>query len=1113
MESIKNSQKSTGKTLQKDPPYFGLYLNMALLNLRKVENHIRKWLGDVALLSDKSDFHSLLTTDNLSSAKWTRFYYKSRKFLPFLEMFDSDKKSYENRRKTAECLDTIDRQKISSLLKEVYGKLQEIRNAFSHYHIDDQSVKHTALIISSEMHRFIKNAYSFALQKTRARFTGVFVETDFLQAEEKGDYKKFFAIGGNEGIKLKDNALIFFICLFLDREEAFKFLGRATGFKSTKEKGFLAVRETFCALCYRQPHERLLSGNPREALLMDMLNELNRCPGILFEMLDEKDQKSFLPLLGEEEQAHILENSLNDELCEAIDDPFEMIASLSKRARYKDRFPYLMLRYIEEKNLLPFIRFRIDLGCLELASYPKKMGEENNYERSVTDHAMAFGRLTDFHNEDEVLQQITKGITDEVRFSLYAPRYAIYNNKIGFVWTSRSKKKSFPTLKKKEGEGHRVAYTLQNEESFGFISIYDLRKILLLSFLDEGKNIVSGLFKQSKANWENLSENLFDAIRTELQKEFPVPLIRYTLPRSKGGKFVDPKLADKQEKYESEFERRKEKLSEILSEKGFDLSQIPRRMIDEWLNVLPTSKEKKLKGYVETLKLDCRERLRVFEKREKGEHPVPPRIGEMATDLAKDIIRMVIDQGMKQRITSAYYSEIQRCLAQYAGDDNRRHLDSIIRELGLKDRKKGHPFLGKVLRPDLDHTEKLYQRYFKEKKEWLEATFYPAANPKRVPRFVNPPAEKQKELPLIIHNLMKERPEWRDWKQRKNSHPIDLPSQLFENEICRLLKDKIGKESSGKLKWNEMFKLYWDKEFPNGMQRFYRCKRRVEVFDKVVEYEYSEEGGNYKKYYEALINEVVRQKISSSKENSKLQVEDLTLSVRRAFKRAINEKEYQLRLVCEDDRLLFMAVRDLYDWKEVQLDLNKIDNMLGEPVSVSQVIQLENGQPDAVIKAECKLKDVSKLMRYCYDGRVKGLMPYFANHEATQEQVEVELRHYEDHRRRVFDWVFALEKSVLKNEKLRRLYEKSQEGCEHRRCIDALRKATLVSEEEYKFLVHIRNKSAHNQFPDLEFGKLTPNVTSGFCECIWSKYKAIICRIIPFIDPERRFFGKLLEQK
>lgn len=1119
-----SENKGQSRTVEDDPQYFGLYLNLARENLIEVESHVRIKFGKKKL-NEESLKQSLLCDHLLSVDRWTKVYGHSRRYLPFLHYFDPDSQiEKDHDSKTG-----VDPDSAQRLIRELYSLLDFLRNDFSHNRLDGTTFEH--LEVSPDISSFITGTYSLACGRAQSRFADFFKPDDFVLAKNRKE-QLISVADGKECLTVSGFA--FFICLFLDREQASGMLSRIRGFKRTDENWARAVHETFCDLCIRHPHDRLESSNTKEALLLDMLNELNRCPRILYDMLPEEERAQFLPALDENSMNNLSENSLNEESRLLWDGSSDWAEALTKRIRHQDRFPYLMLRFIEEMDLLKGIRFRVDLGEIELDSYSKKVGRNGEYDRTITDHALAFGKLSDFQNEEEVSRMISGEASYPVRFSLFAPRYAIYDNKIGYCHTSDP---VYP--KSKTGEKR----ALSNPRSMGFISVHDLRKLLLMELLCEGS------FSRMQSDFLRKANRILDETaegKLQFSALFPEMRHRFIPPQNPKSKDRREKAETTLEKYKQEIKGRKDKLnSQLLSAFDMNQRQLPSRLLDEWMNIRPASHSVKLRTYVKQLNEDCRLRLRKFRKDGDGKARAIPLVGEMATFLSQDIVRMIISEETKKLITSAYYNEMQRSLAQYAGEENRCQFRAIVAELRLLDPSSGHPFLFATMETAHRYTEDFYKCYLEKKREWLAKTFYRPEQDentkRRISVFFVPDGEARKLLPLLIRRRMKEQNDLQDWIRNKQAHPIDLPSHLFDSKVMELLKVKDGKK-----KWNEAFKDWWSTKYPDGMQPFYGLRRELNIHGKSVSYIPSD-GKKFADCYTHLMEKTVRDKKRELRTAGKPVPPDLAADIKRSFHRAVNEREFMLRLVQEDDRLMLMAINKMMTDREEDIlpGLKNIDSILDEENQFSlavhaKVLEKEGEGGDnslslvpATIEIKSKRKDWSKYIRYRYDRRVPGLMSHFPEHKATLDEVKTLLGEYDRCRIKIFDWAFALEGAIMSDLDLKPyLHESSsREGKsgEHSTLVKMLvEKKGCLTPDESQYLILIRNKAAHNQFPcaaemPLIYRDVSAKVGSiegssakdlpegsSLVDSLWKKYEMIIRKILPILDHENRFFGKLL---
>lgn len=239
---------------------------------------------------------------------------------------------------------------------------------------------------------------------------------------------------------------------------------------------------------------------------LDMLNELCRCPRPVYDVLTPKGQKAFEDIVDKETGG---------------------VSAKVDRIRYTDRFPYLALRAIDEANLLPGIRFQIQLGYYRFAFYDKYCIDGKSLLRRLGKSVNGFGKLSaieakrklDWNPEEEgvdsqvpnkfqrkvyaktqledgkteldLLRPVEDVVDNEPYITDRAASYNIHNNRIGLYWEKDKDKKLnsedvlvFPELKaeNKDEDGHRKAAVVQKAPLCS-LSVRDLPALLFLCYL------------------------------------------------------------------------------------------------------------------------------------------------------------------------------------------------------------------------------------------------------------------------------------------------------------------------------------------------------------------------------------------------------------------------------------------------------------------------------------------------------------------------------------------------------------------------------------------------------------------------------------------------------
>ena len=268
------------------------------------------------------------------------------------------------------------------------------------------------------------------------------------------------------------------------------------------------IREMLSIYRIRIPRgNRLDKQDNQTTVALDMLNELCRCPRPVYDVLTPKGQKAFEDVVDRETGG---------------------TPAKVDRIRYKDRFPYLALRAIDEANLLPDIRFQVQLGYYRFAFYDKQCIDGKSLLRRLGNTVNGFGKLSaieakrklDWSPEEEgesqvpnklqrkeyaktqledgkteldLLRPVEDVVGNEPYITDSAAFYNIHNNRIGLYWEKKGEGNKlnnedvlvFPTLNAVDngGNGYRKAVVKDQQAPLCSLSVRDLPALLFLSYL------------------------------------------------------------------------------------------------------------------------------------------------------------------------------------------------------------------------------------------------------------------------------------------------------------------------------------------------------------------------------------------------------------------------------------------------------------------------------------------------------------------------------------------------------------------------------------------------------------------------------------------------------
>ncbi len=668
--------------------------------------------------------------------------------------------------------------------------------------------------------------------------------------------------------------------------------------------------------------------NKRQSLIQSIAEDLRRCPKILFNVITPSGKRLFFPILGKAQKYDLTDDlSMIDFVIE-----FEEYERLAKpNIRSKNRFAEYVLRYIDEIGLLGNYHFQIDLGSFVLTQYKKKfLG--SNVPRKVVDHAMAFSKLEDIVNEDEVRNKIARKVHGLI-FEMFNPRYNIRNNKIAI-----SSKQEYSTVFFNPNRDRKVAIKLRQPQPEAFISIHELPKLVLLDYLSKGK--VEELIKHfvQSNRQKKLNIDFIKKVKSLLPGEDHWTIIERLPDNRFGSGYSDVQLEIIAE--------RKSVLNGVLAPYSLNVKQIPTRILDHWLNIQDSNIDLLFSNRIRSMKSDCLQRLRAFDDYSKNYTGRIPGDVEMAYFLAKDIVSMVITESKKSKITSFYYKKLVDCLINYSDSEKRTLFFLIIAsELRLLE-MGGHPFLGRLDLNNIFTTKDFYVSYLQEKgckmvnqmdsytqrmklvdQSWLFTTFFQRKwieSSGMYKLFVRYP-KMDMDIPLKIKRWYKPHSGLQSWLNKTSSSSsskrrdkgVDLPANLFDKLICELLRAKLdGLNVAYKLdaNYNELLKLWWN-SCNDSVQTFYNLERQYFISGEVVKFHIGTRP-NFKDYYSSALEAVFRRNVEERiLEQQKGRVlPDIQLTdVEYPFKHTIAETEKKIRILQEQDQMMLLMLRQLME--------------------------------------------------------------------------------------------------------------------------------------------------------------------------------------------------------
>lgn len=870
-------------------PIYAAYLNMARQNLYNVLQHISVLVG----FDNKCDEEAMKQMKVIHYAKEKpekriRIQKELLYAIPVLRQMLSADVDEEKK--------TITDKDVQGLLENIVSTIFDLRNFYTHYKPYNTPEEFTLQKETEKaLFPYIDKAFDSAKRKVEAIWDYSKKDLRFYEGSErmtvtrKGKKKAqkrmkfFFNPQEEDGSALSAVGIAFLICKLLPKQYSTQFLQQIKLFERSpykKEhpifgKANEVMYNMFCIDHIRLPKGRMESIADETLLGLDMINELRKCPFELFKVLSEKDQKLF----------EVESKEIEDESGEKK----SAVTQLNLMRRYKDRFPYLALRYIDsQKDILPGMAFQVALGTYRYHFYDKDNCIDGGEPRVRIwqKEINGFGRLPQIEAERKLKygkkEDGSKGVFirpfDEVTVDTAETEpyitdrhagYAITGNRIGIMWHD-DKHKDFknnqylpelplPNIQIENGKKIGAKVSIKNLEPICWLSTLDLPGLIFLSLLG-GKpdTIIKTKYESIKKlldyikgdDFANLYNNeivahieKYDA--TGLSKE------EETLLRKKLKAQLEPILFSKFSLHVNDLP---EKITDILIGKTGHDEQTEKnnaeKLFNEWarnkVEKMIESLERRIKGFEKDL-----EKVGTKANRVGKDNFVDIRPGSLARYLAKDIMMFqptIADEGKRgmDKLTGLNFQIMQSTIATFEGNRLQgtqtplwqlfKKANLLAKDINGDKNPQKHPFLNDVMNSTLKDTVDFYKRYQDCKLKYLQGILKEG---------------KFKEVYFLHGDRKRYAPKTVEAARslaERYLNTLYLPDGLFAEEINKILKEKFKDNKAiqkaiedPKQKYNTAYLLsvYFDQVHKDCCQPFYyngdgMFERNYELFNTLA---------------------------------------------------------------------------------------------------------------------------------------------------------------------------------------------------------------------------------------------------------------------------------------
>ena len=1068
---MKEEETPVVSTYNKDDKHFwAAFLNLARHNVYITINHINKLLEIREIDNDEKvlDIKALWQKGNKDLNQKARLRELMTKHFPFLETAiytkNKEDKKEVKQEKQAEA------QSLESLKDYLFlflEKLQEARNYYSHYKYSE-STKEPMLEegLLEKMYNIFDDNIQLVI-KDYQHNKDINPDEDFKHLDRKGQFKYSFA--DNEG-NITESGLLFFVSLFLEKKDAIWMQQKLTGFKDNRENKKKMTHEVFCRSRMLLPKLRLESTQTQDWILLDMLNELIRCPKSLYERLKGEDRKKFeVPF------------DSTDEDYDAEQDPFK-----NTLIRHQDRFPYFVLRYFDYNEIFKNLRFQIDLGTYHFSIYKKLIGGQKE-DRHLTHKLYGFERIQEFtkqHRPDDwkaiVKDFDTYETSEEPYISETTPHYHLENQKIGIRFKNDNDK-IWPSLETNGENNEKSKYKLDKQyQAEAFLSVHELLPMMFYYLL---------LKKEEPNNDKKNASRVEGFIKREIRDIF---------------KLYDAFANDEINNIDD--------LKKYCKDKHVEIRHLPKQMI-AILESKPKDMAKEAKRKQKEMVKDTKKLLATLEKQTQKEKEDDGRnvkllkSGEIARWLVNDMMRFQPVQKDNEgkplnnsKANSTEYQMLQRSLALYNKEENPTR---YFRQVNLIESSNPHPFLKWTKWEECNNILTFYHRYLTKKIEFLNKL--KPEDWKKNQYFLKLKEPKTNRKTLV-----------QGWKNGFN-----LPRGIFTEPIREWFErhqndseeyKKVEKLNKAGLV-TKVIPLFFKKEDSKDKEEYLKKDTQKEINDCVQPfYDFPYNVGNIHKpdekdflHREERIELWDKKKDKFKGYKEKIKSKKLTEKEKEEFRSYLefqswNNFERELRLVRNQDIVTWLLCTELIDKLKVEglnveelqkLRLKDIDtdtakqeknNILNRimpmqlPVTVYEIDDSHNIVKDRPLhtvyieETKTKLLKQGNFKALVKDRRLNGLFSFVDTFEAelkdkpiSKSVVEYELGEYQNARIETIKDMLLLEETLIKKYKTLPTNKFSAMLNGWLEGKDEADKARF--QNDVKLLVAVRNAFSHNQYP------------------------------------------------
>lgn len=946
-------------------------------------------------------------------------------------------------------------------LKAISESLREVRNIYSHYKFKPGS-KQVQRFCQNEKDIIIKLKkcfdgsrrivkQRFSLTEKDMKCADRYIKDDsHLDAKgrqvpyENPKYAYKIDCGDKEEPHFTEFGILFFVSLLLEKKYA-KIFSDKLGL--TRKQDQSVICEMLSVYRIRLHVRKMSCEKDADAIALDILNELQKCPSELFEMLTPQDQKKFRV------EARVAN---------------ETEASEALMVRHSDRFAYLLMRYIDDMHLFKDIRFMVSLGTYFHTFYNKKCIDSTSDDRvrSLSKTLTGFGRISEIEKlrvekwKDAIrgYEDVHKNTADESPYVTdHRANYVFNGNRIG-LWIAEEGSNGvyMPELNGRE---------TKNIPPTCWLSIYELPALAFYIHL-KGAEAAENLIKRTVQKYRKLFSDISDGLLVPCDSQQTIEL---TLQNEYNG---------------IRLENIPKNMQNYLCGRNIEVNKVFRSWAEEYIHNLIDESRRRIERFKENLSA-----VQSYKQNKIGKKQyVDIKSGKLADFLAKDIMLFQpLGEGGKNKLTSLNFRILQSVLATYT-DGNFAELKRVFVSAHLINnsvKSLDNPIVTAVCRRTSTpaNTLDFYKVYMEERLAYLKSCLRRPAEYGQL-GFLYGNRNRWKEHNTDFYKTLAARYLHEESNDTEYDKALELPRGMFENPIKRELKTVSSELKSKCATGNVSYLIYayFMKEQADDCQPFYLYKRNYRLFNTLYKNRPQDDKvyKTPKEIYELINNGKGGKRVNADIERV---VGRLYKYDRRKFKTLDEAKAAEKQRICRQlkelkdtetilkrykvqDMLLFMIAKklllDASAQEDKKMQKNAVENIrlskitesdvLSQRIKFSVQLTTPSGIGKTITQSNLRLKDYNQFFRFLHDRRMPTLLSITREKDISRESLEKEFDTYDTVHPGVFKDVLAYEKAYY-------LQHENEEGFpDFSGMID---KDADFSESERSMLKKTRNSFAH----------------------------------------------------